>query len=193
MKQPSFGYRCKQSAIPDSSINLMWKTRHGLDPTTQREILFQATAAVLIPDCDSRVGRLRSTGSFGRSSIWRTRKLFSSVNWSSSVRSSKNLGKNLSNRSRLLIRIRCTATDLFGLATKTCLLSVESGGPARPTHLENVETLVLHHLPIVAQEFHAKLEIFSAIHIGHHHIIICAVQQDLSEKLDTLSLGHVRV
>lgn len=65
-------------------------------------------------------GFVGSTGSGGSSSICRTKKLFSSVNWSSSVRSSRNLGRNLSNRSRLLIRIRCTATDLFGLATNTC-------------------------------------------------------------------------
>ena len=41
----------------------------------------QATAAVLMPERDaSRAERAGSIGSLGRSSIWRTRKLFSSVN-----------------------------------------------------------------------------------------------------------------
>jgi len=80
-----------------------------------------ATAVVFTPDPDVPPAvRLGSIGSLGSSSICRTRKLFSSVNWSSSVRSSRNLGRNLSRRSRLLMRIRCTATDLFGFATNTC-------------------------------------------------------------------------
>ena len=58
-------------------------------------------------------------GSGGIVSICRIKKLFSSMNWSSSVRSSKNLGKKLSSRSRLFNRMRWTAIDLLGLATKT--------------------------------------------------------------------------
>jgi hypothetical protein len=42
------------------------------------------------------------------------------MNCSSSVRSSRNDGRNRNSLSRLLIRILCTATDLFGLATNTC-------------------------------------------------------------------------
>lgn len=61
-----------------------------------------------------------ATGAGGSCSICRIRKLFSSMNCSSSVRSSRKVGKNLSSFSRLLIKIRCTATDLLGFATKTC-------------------------------------------------------------------------
>lgn len=52
-------------------------------------------------------------------SICRMRKLFSSVNCSSSVRSSKNVGRNRSSLSLLLTSIRCTGADLWGFATKT--------------------------------------------------------------------------
>ena len=58
-------------------------------------------------------------GADGICSICRIKKLFSSMNCSSSVRSSRNDGRNRSNLSRLLIRMRCTATDLLGFATKT--------------------------------------------------------------------------
>jgi len=60
-------------------------------------------------------------GCGGSISICRMRKLFSSLNWSSSARSSKNAGKNLSSRSRLLMSMRWTGIDLFGLATNTCI------------------------------------------------------------------------
>ena len=58
-------------------------------------------------------------GWLGSCSICRIRKLFSSMNCSSSVRSSRKLGRKRSSFSRLLIRMRCTAIDLLGLATKT--------------------------------------------------------------------------
>ena len=56
----------------------------------------------------------------GSCSICLIKKLFSSMNCSSSVRSSRKLGRKRSSFSRLLMRMRCTATDLLGLATKTC-------------------------------------------------------------------------
>jgi hypothetical protein len=59
-------------------------------------------------------------GAGGSCSICRIRKLFSSMNCSSSVRSSRNEGRKRRSLSRLLISIRCTATDLLGFATKTC-------------------------------------------------------------------------
>lgn len=80
----------------------------------------------------------------------------------------------------MLIRIRWTATDLFGLATNTCagqlrVLSPWIGG----AYLKNVETLVLHHLAIIAQQLHAKLEILPALHISHHYVVVRTVQQNL--------------
>ena len=54
----------------------------------------------------------------GMAAIWRSKKSFSSMNWSSSVRSSKKCCRNLVSLSRLLIRMRCTSLDLCGLATK---------------------------------------------------------------------------
>ena len=58
-------------------------------------------------------------GSEGICSICRIKKLFSSMNCSSSVRSSRNAGRKRKSFSRLLIKIFCTATDLCGFATKT--------------------------------------------------------------------------
>lgn len=63
----------------------------------------------------------------------------------------------------------------------------------QPAYLEDMEPLILYHLAIVAQQFHAKLEVLSAVHIGHHHIVVRTVQQDLPKEFDALSLGHVRV
>lgn len=93
------------------------------------------------------------TGAGGSCSICRIKKLFSSMNCSSSVRSSKNDGKNRNSLSRLLIRIRCTATDLFGLATNTCVCQYTHTRTTTPvnTHLEDMETLVVDHLPVVSQ------------------------------------------
>lgn len=56
-----------------------------------------------------------------------------------------------------------------------------------------MKALVLYHLPIISQEFHAQLEILAALDIGHHHVVVGTVQQDLSQKLDALPLGDVRV
>lgn len=56
-----------------------------------------------------------------------------------------------------------------------------------------MEPLVLHHLAIIPQQLHAELEILPALHIGHHHVVVRAIQQELPQKLNTLSLGHVRV
>ena len=51
-------------------------------------------------------------GSEGICSICRIRKLFSSMNCSSSVRSSRKVGRKRRSFSRLLIKIFCTAMDL---------------------------------------------------------------------------------
>jgi hypothetical protein len=45
-----------------------------------------------------------------------TSHAFSSLNWSSSVRSSKNLGKNFRSRCLFMIKNFCTSYDLFGFA-----------------------------------------------------------------------------
>lgn len=60
-----------------------------------------------------------TVGCGGSCSICRIRKLFSSMNCSSSVRSSRKFGRKRSNFSRLPMRIFCTAYDLLGFATKT--------------------------------------------------------------------------
>jgi len=56
-----------------------------------------------------------------------------------------------------------------------------------------VESFVLHHFAIIAQQFHAQLEVLPALHISHHYVVIRTVQQDLSQQLDALPLGHIRV
>jgi hypothetical protein len=79
------------------------------------------------------------------------------MNCSSSVRSSRNDGRNRNSLSRLLIRILCTATDLFGLATNTCFCQYMHTHTHThsiafiTTNLEDVEALVVDHLPIVPQ------------------------------------------
>ena len=72
--------------------------------------------AVVPPDAVAAAG---GGAAAGNASICLIRKLFSSMNWSSSVRSSRKVGRKRRRRSRLLISMRWTAYDLFGFATKT--------------------------------------------------------------------------
>lgn len=67
------------------------------------------------------------------------------------------------------------------------------GGSASLTYLEHVEALILDHLTIIAQQFHADLQVLSTLHVGHHHVVIGPVQEDLAQQLDTLPLGDIGV
>lgn len=67
------------------------------------------------PPDDPALGR---EDALGRPSIMRMQYAFSSLNCRSSSRSSRKLGKNLSRRSRFMIRMRLTSSLLSGLATK---------------------------------------------------------------------------
>ena len=60
-------------------------------------------------------------------------------------------------------------------------------------HLEHVETLVLYHLAVVAQQVHADLKMLAAVDVGRHDVVVGAVQQDLAEQFDRLALGDVAV
>jgi hypothetical protein len=119
------------------------------------------------------------------------RKLFSSTNCSSSVRSSRKVGRKRSNFSRLLIRIFCTAYDLFGFATKTLYLLASVKPCFLSTHLEHVESLVVDHLAVVPQQLHDNLEVFARVDILRHDVVVGPVEQDLPEQLDRLALRDV--
>lgn len=49
------------------------------------------------------------------------------------------------------------------------------------TDLENVKSLILHHLPVVSEEIHASFEVVSAVNICRHDIIIGAVQKNFAK------------
>lgn len=131
-------------------------------------------------------------GWLGSCSICRIRKLFSSMNCSSSVRSSRKLGRKRSSFSRLLIRMRCTAIDLLGLATKTWVCQYCSWKTKIiRSYLEDVEALIVDHPPVVPQQLHDDLEVLARIHVLRHHAVVCSVEQDLAQQLDGLSLRHI--
>lgn len=60
-------------------------------------------------------------------------------------------------------------------------------------HFENMETLVLDHLPIVSKQVHTYLQMLAAVDIGSHNAVVGAVQQDLTKKLDRLTLRDVTI
>lgn len=130
----------------------------------------------------------------GKVSIWRMRKLFSSVNCSSSVRSAKKPGRNLSRRSRFCVRILLTASDLCGFATKTSILLARLKWQSGPdiAYFEYVEPLVLHHFSVVPQQIHTQLQVISSVNVCGHDIVVCPIEEDLSQQLDRLPLRNVR-
>lgn len=94
------------------------------------------------------------------------------------------------------MRRRCTSTDLFGFATKTwaivnCLWQANSRGGG--DYLENMEALILDHFLVIFQQIHAELQIVPARDVSNHHPVVRAIEQNLSEKLGTLALSHIRV
>lgn len=54
-----------------------------------------------------------------------------------------------------------------------------------------METLVLHHPPIILQLPHDQLEIVSRIDIARHDLVELTVEQDLSQQLDALPLRDI--
>lgn len=105
--------------------------------------------AVLVFGCSIRSSR-GSIGALGSRAIWFIRNVFSSANWSSSLRSARKLGRKRRSRSLLLMRMRCTGTVLVGFATK--IYHSEWHANLRAwlvSYLEDVERLVLHHATIV--------------------------------------------
>lgn len=84
--------------------------------------------------------------------------------------------------------------DFLGLATKTCrIVSAHSDTIDHQARLEHVKALVLHHLPIVLEKVHTELQMLASIHIYVHDVIVCSIQQYLSQELDGLSLRDVGV
>lgn len=60
-------------------------------------------------------------------------------------------------------------------------------------YLENMETFVLNHLSIVSKQIHTYLQMLAAVDIGSHNAVIGAVQQDLTKKLDRLTLRDITI
>jgi hypothetical protein len=58
---------------------------------------------------------------------------------------------------------------------------------------EDVEALVLDHLAVVTEKIHANFEVLATIDVICHDGIVGAVEEDLAEELDGLTLGHVAV
>lgn len=59
--------------------------------------------------------------------------------------------------------------------------------------LEHVEALVLNHFSIVSKEVHANFEVFAAVDIRSHDIVVGTVQKKFSQEFNRLSLGDVTV
>lgn len=66
------------------------------------------------------LGGVRAEVESGRFPMAFTSQAFSSLNWSSSVRSARKFGRNLSSRCLFMMRNFCTSYDLFGFAAKIC-------------------------------------------------------------------------
>lgn len=60
-------------------------------------------------------------------------------------------------------------------------------------NLENVEPFILDHFPVIPQQVHAYLEVFTGVYICRHDAVVGAVKEDLSEKLNGLSFGDVAI
>lgn len=58
-------------------------------------------------------------------------------------------------------------------------------------YLEDVEALVVDHLPVVPQQLHDDLEVFAGVHVLCHYIIICPVEQNLAQELDRLAFCDI--
>lgn len=54
-----------------------------------------------------------------------------------------------------------------------------------------MESLVLHHPPIVLELPHDQLQIIPRVDIARHDLVELTVQQDLSQQLDALALGDI--
>jgi hypothetical protein len=140
-------------------------------PPTESKINWNAQVAVPAPleltadPAPAICGALGGVGELGMVSIWRIKKDFSSLNCSSSVRSARKSGRNFRSLLRFLMRICWTASDLFGLATKTYLPVLEEtnrlinhrGIPNAFAYLEDVKAFISNHFTLISQEIHADL------------------------------------
>jgi hypothetical protein len=99
-----------------------------------------------------------STGAGGIILIDRIKKLFSSLNCSSSSSlSARNPGRNFSSLSRLFIKIFWTAIDFFGFATNTYRELAKPRYCGHAPYLKDMKAFVLHHSPVVLEQVHTKL------------------------------------
>lgn len=58
-------------------------------------------------------------------------------------------------------------------------------------YFEHVKTLVLNHLPIVAEQIHANFEVVTPIDIRSHNGIVGAIEQNFSQEFDRLAFGDI--
>lgn len=58
-------------------------------------------------------------------------------------------------------------------------------------YLEDVESLVLHHPPVVFQLPHDELEVVARVDVARHDLVELTVEQDLAQQLDALALCDV--
>jgi hypothetical protein len=73
------------------------------------------------------------------------------------------------------------------------LLDYVLAGFDRISYLEDVESLVINHFPVVSQQPHDDLEVISRVNILCHDIVVCPVEQNLTQQLDRLTLRDVAV
>lgn len=56
-----------------------------------------------------------------------------------------------------------------------------------------MECFILHHFPVMAQQFHVQLEVVTAGNVSRHEFIVAAIEKKFAEELDALSFGDVRL
>jgi len=166
---PVFSFSFSSGKIPSALKMTFWIKE---PPPTESKKNWDAQVTVPAPPglltvdpAPAICGALGGVGELGMVSIWRIKKDFSSLNCSSSVRSARKSGRNFRSLLRFLMRICWTASDLFGLATKTYLLALEEttrlinhGGISNAfAYLEDVKAFIGNHFTFISQEIHADL------------------------------------
>jgi hypothetical protein len=58
---------------------------------------------------------------------------------------------------------------------------------------EDVEAFILYHSSVIAEKLHTELQVLAFSNIGCHDGIVGPIKEDLTEELDGLSFGYVRV
>lgn len=54
-----------------------------------------------------------------------------------------------------------------------------------------MKSLIIDHLPVVPQQLHDDLEVFTRVNVLCHDIVICSIEENLAEKLDGLPFCNV--